>query len=396
MPSEIGLVGLGTMGAALALNIAEKGFPIAVFNRTTSVTRAFAAEAGPLAPRITPCEDLPALVAALERPRAIILMVPAGAPVDQMIAALRPLLDRDDLIIDCGNANFHDTRRRAAEAEAQGSPYLGVGVSGGEEGARHGPSIMAGGPQARLGPRRADPRGHRRPLRGHPLRHLDGSRRRRPLRQDGAQRHRIRRHADDRRDLRHHARRPRLRVRGGRPGLRGLEPRPAEILPDRDHRRGGARHRPGDRPAGHRHHPRPRRPEGHRPLDRDRGAAPRRARHRHRGRGRRPQHLRPRRGARPAARTASSSPPAPCRATPRSSTGCRRRSSPARSPATPRASASSPPPPPSSAGRSPWRASPGSGAPAASSARRSSTTWPGRSRPTRPSTSCSRRASPRC
>ena len=147
MQAEIGLVGLGTMGAALALNIAEKGFDIAVFNRTTSVTRSFAADAGPLAPRITPCEDLPALVAALKTPRAIILMVPAGAPVDQMIAALRPLLDRDDLIIDCGNANFHDTRRRAAEAEAQGSPYLGVGVSGGEEGARHGPSIMGGGPK---------------------------------------------------------------------------------------------------------------------------------------------------------------------------------------------------------------------------------------------------------
>ena len=147
MQADIGLVGLGTMGAALALNIAEKGFDIAVFNRTTAVTRAFAAEAGPLAARITPCDDLPALVAALKTPRAIILMVPAGAPVDQMIAALRPLLDRDDLIIDCGNANFHDTRRRAAEAEAQGSPYLGVGVSGGEEGARHGPSIMGGGPK---------------------------------------------------------------------------------------------------------------------------------------------------------------------------------------------------------------------------------------------------------
>ena len=74
-------------------------------------------------------------------------MVPAGAPVDQMIAALRPLLDPDDLIIDCGNANFHDTRRRAAEAAALGSPYLGIGVSGGEEGARHGPSIMGGGPK---------------------------------------------------------------------------------------------------------------------------------------------------------------------------------------------------------------------------------------------------------
>ncbi len=147
MTADIGLVGLGTMGAALSLNIAEKGFPIAVYNRTHSVTERFAAEAGPLAPKITPCESLEALVAALKTPRAIILMVPAGDPVDQMIAALRPLLDRDDLIIDCGNANFHDTRRRAAEAAAQGSPYLGVGVSGGEEGARHGPSIMGGGPK---------------------------------------------------------------------------------------------------------------------------------------------------------------------------------------------------------------------------------------------------------
>jgi 6-phosphogluconate dehydrogenase len=148
MTAEIGLIGLGTMGAALALNIAEKGFPIAVFNRTGSVTERFAADAGPLARRITPCDSLEALVGALETPRAIILMVPAGKPVDDMIAALRPLLDKDDLVIDCGNANFNDTRRRAAEAEAQGSPYLGVGVSGGEEGARHGPSIMGGGPRA--------------------------------------------------------------------------------------------------------------------------------------------------------------------------------------------------------------------------------------------------------
>jgi 6-phosphogluconate dehydrogenase len=148
LTADIGLVGLGTMGAALSLNIAEKGFPIAVYNRTHSVTERFAADAGPLAPKITPCESLEALVAALKPPRAVILMVPAGDPVDQMIAALRPLLDTDDLIIDCGNANFHDTRRRAAEAAAQGSPYLGVGVSGGEEGARHGPSIMGGGPRA--------------------------------------------------------------------------------------------------------------------------------------------------------------------------------------------------------------------------------------------------------
>ncbi len=148
MLADIGLVGLGTMGAALALNIAEKGFRVAVFNRTDGVADAFAADAGPLGERIVATDSHEALVAALKTPRAIILMVPAGAAVDQMIAAFRPLLDTDDLLIDCGNANFHDTRRRAAEAAAQGSPYLGIGVSGGEEGARHGPSIMGGGPKA--------------------------------------------------------------------------------------------------------------------------------------------------------------------------------------------------------------------------------------------------------
>jgi 6-phosphogluconate dehydrogenase len=148
MAADIGLVGLGTMGAALALNIAEKGFPIAVFNRTAGVADRFVAGAGDLAPRITATESHEALVKALKPPRSIILMVPAGDPVDEMIAALRPLLDTEDMIIDAGNANFHDTRRRAKAAEAAGSPYLGVGVSGGEEGARHGPSIMGGGPKA--------------------------------------------------------------------------------------------------------------------------------------------------------------------------------------------------------------------------------------------------------
>lgn len=145
--AEIGLIGLGTMGAALALNIAEKGFPIAVWNRTASVTTEFHAGAGDLAARIIPTDSLQALVDAIRPPRAIILMVPAGTAVDQQIAALRPLLGPDDLIIDAGNANFHDTERRAAEAAAQGVPFIGMGVSGGEEGARHGPSIMGGGPR---------------------------------------------------------------------------------------------------------------------------------------------------------------------------------------------------------------------------------------------------------
>ena len=142
MSSEIGLIGLGTMGSALALNIAEKGFDIAVWNRTAQVTRDFHAEAGDLATRITPTETLEDFVAELTAPRAIILMVPAGDIVDDQIAALRPLLGPDDLIIDAGNANFHDTNRRMRAASG---PFLGVGVSGGEDGARHGPSIMGGG-----------------------------------------------------------------------------------------------------------------------------------------------------------------------------------------------------------------------------------------------------------
>lgn len=140
---QIGLVGLGTMGAALAMNIAEKGFPIAVWNRTAAATTEFHAEAGALAARIVPTETLEGLVAAMASPRSIILMVPAGKAVDDMLAALTPHLAPDDLVIDAGNANFHDTNRRAA----QGLPFrfMGIGVSGGEEGARHGPAIMAGG-----------------------------------------------------------------------------------------------------------------------------------------------------------------------------------------------------------------------------------------------------------
>lgn len=144
--ARIGLIGLGTMGAALAINIAEKGFPIAVWNRTTQVTMDMAAGAGALSDRILPTETLTELVSSITSPRAIILMVPAGQPVDDQLAALAPLLDADDLVIDAGNADFHDTNRRMAA----GLPFrfLGMGVSGGEEGARHGPAIMGGGDRA--------------------------------------------------------------------------------------------------------------------------------------------------------------------------------------------------------------------------------------------------------
>lgn len=143
-----GLIGLGTMGSNLALNIAEKGHAIAVFNRTVDRVDAFHEEAGELASQITPAHSLEAFVEAIAAPRNIILMVPAGPVVDQQMAVLRPLLGPDDLIIDAGNAHFEDTNRRAAAAADANELFLGIGVSGGEEGARHGPSIMGGGDQS--------------------------------------------------------------------------------------------------------------------------------------------------------------------------------------------------------------------------------------------------------
>lgn len=146
--ARIGVTGLGTMGAALALNMADNGFDVAVHNRTTSVTDDFMASTGGLAERFTAAEDLAGLVEALEAPRAVVIMVQAGGPVDSVIEALLPLLSEGDLIIDAGNADFNDTRRRTEHVTSNGIGFLGVGVSGGEEGARFGPSIMVGGTEA--------------------------------------------------------------------------------------------------------------------------------------------------------------------------------------------------------------------------------------------------------
>ena len=143
--ADIGVYGLGTMGSALALNLAEKGFDVAVSNREADWIPGFIDEAGVLAERVTGCETLEGFVAALKTPRLVLFSIPSGAPVDQMIARVAPLLEAGDTIIDAGNANFNDTRRRFAELEAQGLHFVGMGVSGGEEGARHGPSMMVGG-----------------------------------------------------------------------------------------------------------------------------------------------------------------------------------------------------------------------------------------------------------
>jgi 6-phosphogluconate dehydrogenase len=143
--ADIGLVGLGVMGANLALNMAEKGHRVAVYNRTASKTEAYIAEAGKLAPRLTPCYSLKELAAAIAPPRPIVIMVQAGPPVDEVGHALAAELASGDMLIDAGNANFRDTRHRVGEYMKLGLDFLGMGVSGGEEGARHGPSIMAGG-----------------------------------------------------------------------------------------------------------------------------------------------------------------------------------------------------------------------------------------------------------
>ncbi|MGH6913613.1 MAG: NADP-dependent phosphogluconate dehydrogenase [Geminicoccales bacterium] len=143
--AEIGLIGLGVMGRNLALNIADHGFAIAVHNRTASRTEAFGSSAEARGKPVIPCLTVEEFVGTLRRPRAIILMVQAGEATDQQIDALLPLLDQGDVVMDGGNALFRDTIRRERALREKDFLFLGTGISGGEEGARHGPSIMAGG-----------------------------------------------------------------------------------------------------------------------------------------------------------------------------------------------------------------------------------------------------------
>ncbi|MDB5562535.1 MAG: 6-phosphogluconate dehydrogenase [Hyphomicrobiales bacterium] len=143
--ADIGLIGLAVMGSNLALNIAEHGYQIAVHNRTAAKIDEFVNSAGPLKSKIIGKADLAEFVQEIKRPRSIIIMVKAGKPVDEMIEQLLPHLEKGDAIIECGNSLYTDTNRRFDYLTPKGIGYLGVGVSGGEEGARHGPSIMVGG-----------------------------------------------------------------------------------------------------------------------------------------------------------------------------------------------------------------------------------------------------------
>ncbi len=139
-----GLIGLGVMGQNFVLNVERNGYGVAVYNRTAETTEKYV---GGLAAgkNIKPAYTLKEFVGSLESPRKIMLLVKAGAPVDATIQQLIPLLDKGDLIIDGGNSFFLDTERRAKELESQGFNFFGMGVSGGEEGALWGPSLMPGG-----------------------------------------------------------------------------------------------------------------------------------------------------------------------------------------------------------------------------------------------------------
>ncbi len=152
--ADIGVTGLAVMGRNLARNLARHGHAVALHNRSAERTRALVREHGDEG-TFVPSETMADFVASLRRPRAVIIMVKAGAPTDAVIGELAPLLEEGDIVVDCGNSQYTDTRRREAELRDRGLHFVGCGVSGGEEGALNGPSIMPGGSAesyARLGP----------------------------------------------------------------------------------------------------------------------------------------------------------------------------------------------------------------------------------------------------
>ena len=145
--SDIGLIGLAVMGENLVMNMESKGFTVSVYNRTTEKVEKFV-NGRAKGKNIVGTYSLEELVASLEKPRKVMMMIKAGSSVDDMIEKLIPLLEQGDIIIDGGNSHFPDTARRTAYVESKGLLYIGTGVSGGEEGALKGPSMMPGGSPA--------------------------------------------------------------------------------------------------------------------------------------------------------------------------------------------------------------------------------------------------------
>ena len=266
--AQFGVIGMAVMGRNLALNIIDHGFTVAVFNREPELTDAAVSESrGAHRARRRSLQEL------VGRARA-------AAPDHDDDQGRRARSTGDAASCSRCSSRRHRHRRRQllvrghARREkayaAAGLRFVGVGVSGGEEGARNGPSLMPGGDQRGLRRRsgRSSRRSPRRPTRGPCVTHCR-SRRRRSLRQDGAQRHRVRRHAAHRGGVR----RARSASAASAPGalaevFAALEPRPARIVPDRDHRAGLHRPRSEDRRLAGRHGARQGRPEGHRQVDR--------------------------------------------------------------------------------------------------------------------------------
>src|SRR6202046_679739 len=144
---DIGLIGLAVMGQNLVLNMNDHGFKVAVFNRTVSKVDDFINHEAK-GTQVVGAHSAEELCSMLKSPRRVMMMVKAGEVVDQTIAQVEPYLEKGDILIDGGNSLFTDTERRCADLEKKGLLFVGAGVSGGEEGARHGPSIMPGGNEA--------------------------------------------------------------------------------------------------------------------------------------------------------------------------------------------------------------------------------------------------------
>ncbi len=143
--ADIGLIGLAVMGQNLVLNMNDHGYTVAVYNRTTAKVDAFLSDAAAGRSTIIGTRSIAEFVQSLKRPRKVMLMVKAGTVVDAFIEQLLPFLEPGDIIIDGGNSRHEDTGRRTDSLKSKGILFIGTGISGGEEGARRGPSIMPGG-----------------------------------------------------------------------------------------------------------------------------------------------------------------------------------------------------------------------------------------------------------
>ena len=286
--ADIGVTGLAVMGSNLARNFARHGHKVAVHNRTYARTERLVAEHGDDG-TFVPSESMEDFVASLAKPRVALIMVKAGAPTDAVIDELAQYMEPGDIIVDGGNAHFPDTIRREQALKEKGLHFVGSGVSGGEEGALNGPSIMPGGTKEsydRLGPMLESISAH---VDGVPCcTHVgpDGAGHFVKMVHNGIEYADMQLIAEAYDLLRQGLGASAAEIgkifeewNAGRP----------RVLPHRDHRGRAPAHRPADRQGVRRHRPRPGRAEGHRPLDGAERPRPGRADHRHR-RG----HLRPR------------------------------------------------------------------------------------------------------